>query len=270
MAVKKIQNDISDVMNIHDKRRILKDLHQEELIDLFVDYKNSYNPVKVNKAPVDQQVSFVINEEEKQLVGENLRETRKNGPNISISQFARNHVVRDVDIMLWAERAREGLKEVSSDKFDPQMLTKKKIDLLTKMDNDSNLSKEDKFAINRELNKLDEQLDRTKSKTKKRKYRLSGRVTYNETNIIRWRAARLTLSIADYCRFVMFDYLPFSEDDEHLSLDARKRFYVAILDVAENGWGEPPQVDECPNCRRYKEELAETKKQLERFKMIKN
>ena len=92
--------------------------------------------------------------------------------------------------------------------------------------------------------------------SKSRKYRLTGRVTTNEVNTIRWRAARLSLTVSDYMRFLLFDYMPFSGEDGHLSTDSRKKFYISIIDVARNGWGEPPQVEDCHDCARYKEEIS--------------
>lgn len=104
--------------------------------------------------------------------------------------------------------------------------------------------------------------------TIRRSSRMSGRLTFNEANLIRWRAGRLTITVADYMRFLIFGYLPFSENDRHLSIDSRRRFYVAILDVIQNGWGNPPKVEECPNCARYTHENQQLREKLERLRHL--
>ena len=43
---------------------------------------------------------------------------------------------------------------------------------------------------------------------------------------------------------------------------------VSILDVYRNGWGEPPTVNECPNCARYIKDIKALKEQLARYKAL--
>ena len=35
-----------------------------------------------------------------------------------------------------------------------------------------------------------------------------------------------------------------------------------------NGWGEPPTVNECPNCARYIKDIKALKEQLARYKAL--
>ena len=47
-----------------------------------------------------------------------------------------------------------------------------------------------------------------------------------------------------------------------------KRFYVSIMDVCKNGWGNPPTVNECSNCARHLHDIEVLREQLERYKAL--
>ena len=119
-----------------------------------------------------------------------------------------------------------------------------------------------------QLDECEQKLNSLKKQNRKRGYRVSTRVTYEEANTIRWRAARLSITVPDYMRYVIFGYLPFTDADYNLSLEARKRFYVSIIDVYKNGWGEIPEVNECPNCARYKHEIEVLRDKVSRYEML--
>ena len=74
------------------------------------------------------------------------------------------------------------------------------------------------------------------------------------------------MTVADYMRYLVFGYTPFTENDRHLSIDARRRFYISVLDVAANGWGTPPHTEECENCARYAHENKELRAKLDRLR----
>ena len=118
------------------------------------------------------------------------------------------------------------------------------------------------------LKLIENKLESLKAVSSKRSYRVAGRVTFDEANHIKWRAGRLSLSVADYLRFLLFGYYPNSENDKHMSLIARKRFYISVLDVYKNGWGNPPQLNGCPNCARYQKDIQILKEQIARYQAL--
>lgn len=268
--MKRIERDIESILSLKEKEKILKQLNQLDLLNLFKDeYKVAYSPIKPKKASLDQQISIAISREEKELIQRELIEIRKVGPTQSISSFIRNRVTTSVDIADWYEKAVEGLQQLGSVKFNPKELKKQQnvyMKLLEDLDDDDT---ETEFYYNKKLSEIKERLTLFAKIKPRRGYRLSGRVTYNESNVIRWRASRLTLSIADYTRFVMFGYNPFSDADKHMTIDARKRLYISVIDVYTNGWGDPPRVEDCPNCARYMNDVKILKAQLERCQDLK-
>lgn len=263
--MKKINKDIDSILSLEEKKRLLREIGQEDLLDIFKnDYKVKYTPATNKKSPLDQQVSFSVSEEEKEKLANELFQIRKVGPGISISAFVRNQVITDIDIKDWSDKALNELNKLNSKDYDKDELKKRKLkymQLLEDADDD-----EDYITFKREINKIKEREAHIKKQTFKRKYRLAGRITFNEAQVIRWRAARLNLSIADYLRYLMFNYEPGSEADLNLSLDDRRRFYISILEVKRNGWGEPPELNQCPNCTRYMKEVKLLKEQIDRYK----
>lgn len=264
--MKRINKDIEDILSLNDKEAILKDLEQEDLINLFKDkYKPKYSPIAPKKAALDQQISIAIAQDEKDYIGKELLEIRKAGPKTSISSFIRNRAISQVDIAEWYERALIGLKALTSSSYDPEKLNKQKNLYLKMLDDIEPDNQEDNFLYTRKLNEIEERLSEVERIKPNRVYRLTGRVTFNEANIIRWRAARLNITIADYMRFQIFGYKPFTAADQHLTVDTRKRLYISIIDVYNNGWGDPPEINECPNCARYIHDIEVLKRQLERL-----
>ena len=102
--------------------------------------------------------------------------------------------------------------------------------------------------------KTEQKINSLKKQNRKRGYRVSTRVTMKKQTLLDGELLELSITVPDYMRYVIFGYLPFTDADYNLSLEARKRFYVSIIDVYKNGWGEIPEVNECPNCARYKHE----------------
>lgn len=266
--MKKIKQDINDVLSLDDKTKLLKELNQENLLDLFKNSKNTkFKAIEPKKVSLDQQVSISIAREEKDIIANELKEIKKLGPAISISSFVRNRAIAEIDIAEWAIKAREGLAVLTSKEYDlKHILDQKKITI--KMLEDNEDDNEQEYFLQKKLLELDRRLQELKKTNPQRRFRLSGRVTFNEANLIRWRAARLSITVADYMRFVLFGYSPWTDADKHMSIDSRKRFYISILDVAENGWGNPPQVNECANCARHLHDIQVLKEQLARYKSI--
>lgn len=263
------QEDI-DALKLENKQSILAGLGQENLMKLFQN-QPKFKPIEPKKIALDQQIAITLSENEKQRLIQDRERIRELGKLPSISSYIRKKILLQLDIEQWREFAEQGLKNLDNSDSESKTLQKQKIRLINSIDQLDDIIKDDTNTeeinkLKRELEEIENRLMLLKStKQEKRIYRLSGNITFNEANFVRWRAARLSLSLADYIRFILFDYQP-TIDDNHMSVESRKRFYVSILEVAQNGWGNPPVVNECPNCARYLDDIKKLQEQIEYLK----
>ena len=271
--MKAITRDVDNILSIKEKEKILEEIHQKDLIDLFKKgFKPQYKRVESKKTILDQQISIAIDTDEKNMIALELNEIRKVANKTSLASFIRSRSLATFDIAEWYQQALEGLEELSSDSWNPKTLQnerKQYIKLLDDLEDSEDDSRdEDMLYYKTQLDETEQKINSLKKQNRKRGYRVSTRVTYEEANTIRWRAARLSITVPDYMRYVIFGYLPFTDADYNLSLEARKRFYVSIIDVYKNGWGEIPEVNECPNCARYKHEIEVLRDKVARYEML--
>lgn len=271
--MKAITRDVDNILSIKEKEKILEEIHQKDLIDLFKKgFKPQYKRVESKKTILDQQISIAIDTDEKNMIALELNEIRKVANKTSLASFIRSRSLATFDIAEWYQQALEGLEELSSDSWNPKTLQnerKQYIKLLDDLEDSEDDSRdEDMLFYKTRLDETEQKINSLKKQNRKRGYRVSTRVTYEEANTIRWRAARLSITVPDYMRYVIFGYLPFTDADYNLSLEARKRFYVSIIDVYKNGWGEIPEVNECPNCARYKHELEVLRDKVARYELL--
>ena len=263
------QEDI-DALKLENKQNILASLGQENLMKLFQN-QPKFKPIEPKKIALDQQIAITLSENEKQRLIQDRERIRELGKLPSISSYIRKKILLQLDIEQWRKFAEQGLKNLDNSDTESKTLQKQKIRLINSIDQlddivKSDIDTEEIDRLKKELEEIENRLMLLKStKQEKRIYRLSGNITFNEANFVRWRAARLSLSLADYIRFILFDYQP-TIDDNHMSVESRKRFYVSILEVAQNGWGNPPVVNECPNCARYLDDIKKLQEQIEYLK----
>lgn len=263
------QEDI-DALKLENKQSILAGLGQENLMKLFQN-QPKFKPIEPKKIALDQQIAITLSENEKQKLIQDRERIRELGKLPSISSYIRKKILLQFDIEQWREFAEQGLKNLDNSDFESKTLQKQKIRLINSIDQlddivKSDIDTEEIDRLKKELEEIENRLMLLKStKQEKRIYRLSGNITFNEANFVRWRAARLSLTLADYIRFILFDYQP-TINDNHMSVESRKRFYVSILEVAQNGWGNPPVVNECPNCARYLDDIKKLQEQIEYLK----
>ena len=271
--MKAITRDVDNILSIKEKEKILEEIHQKDLIDLFKKgFKPQYKRVESKKTILDQQISIAIDTDEKNMIALELNEIRKVANKTSLASFIRSRSLATFDIAEWYQQALEGLEELSSDSWNPKTLQnerKQYIKLLDDLEDSEDDSRdEDMLFYKTRLDETEQKINSLKKQNRKRGYRVSTRVTYEEANTIRWRAARLSITVPDYMRYVIFGYLPFTDADYNLSLEARKRFYLSIIDVYKNGWGEIPEVNECPNCARYKHEIEVLRDKVARYELL--
>lgn len=264
--MKRINKDVDAVLDLDAKKKVLAEIRQEDMINVFKkNYTSGYKPIKQKKSALDQSVSIAITNDEKDILVKEIHQIKKSGGRVSFSSVMRNRVLVDVDLMEWKERAVNGLKELTGPNWNKRSIINEREKFSRKYDDLPMNDLESRKLFQGKISECDRKLRQLEKPNIKRSYRLRGRVTFNEANLIRWRAARLNLTVADYMRFLIFDYLPFSDDDKTLSVDARKRFYISVLDVATNGWGNPPVTESCPNCVRYMAEIKELKAKIARL-----
>lgn len=268
--MQRIKSDLDEVLSLEDKKKILRDIHQDDLLELF---KNGYAPQyrapeRAKSNSLDHQISITVSQKEKEFIQSELKKIKKSGPACSLSAYIRSKALSEIDLEAWYDKALKGLLEFAKPEWNPKNIVKERRKYIKMLDEADIDDKEENFYIEKKIEELDERLGKTKKKTLSRKYRTGGRVSFDEANMIRWRAARLSLSVADYVRFLVFDYLPFTEgNDTHLSLDARKRFYIAIADVRKNGFGEPPKPKES-DIQKLRDENKILRVRLHRYEEI--
>ena len=244
------QEDI-DALKLENKQNILASLGQENLMKLFQN-QPKFKPIEPKKIALDQQIAITLSENEKQRLIQDRERIRELGKLPSISSYIRKKILLQLDIEQWREFAEQGLKNLDNSDTESKTLQKQKIRLINSIDQlddivKSDIDTEEIDRLKKELEEIENRLMLLKStKQEKRIYRLSGNITFNEANFVRWRAATI--------------------DDNHMSVESRKRFYVSILEVAQNGWGNPPVVNECPNCARYLDDIKKLQEQIEYLK----
>lgn len=260
------QEDI-DALKLENKRNILAGIGQQNLINLFQN-QPKFKPIEPKKLALDQQVAITLSENEKERLINDRDKIQELGKLPSISSYIRKKIVLPLDIEEWRALAKQGLKDLNNSDTESKSLSKQKLKLINAIDLLDDITNVDKDIqevekLKQELQQVEERLSLLKStKQEKRIYKLTGNITFNEANFVRWRAARLSIPVADFIRFTLFDYQP-TIDDNHMSVDTRKRFYISILDVCDNGWGKPPVVNECPNCARYLADIKRLQQQIE-------
>lgn len=204
-------------------------------------------------APLDQRVTITVTGPEKfSLTGE-VENLRNSGERVSMSQFIRNRALGSVDINGWANIARTALLELAELEAKEDELRAEHGRLLLATEE---LEDKDEVALAWvQLGKINDRLARLTAQNEQRVVRLTGRMSFKEAELVKWRAERLCISASDYLRMMIFSMEPNSKADAHLSLDAKRRFYVSIIEVANNGWGTSPHSYECSQCSNYVEEI---------------
>lgn len=256
----------SESLSVDEKLKILEDMGRKDLIDIFKGWSPRTSNKKKKTAPLDQRVSITVTTTERLSLDSELQIVKDTGGRITMSQFIRNRALGSVDINGWKDIAVKALKELEEIAKNQGELRKKKNNLIKRVE--STDDNEDALLIEREINKINQSLSKIVAQNEKRNNRLSGRMSMTESETIKWRAQRLCVSSSDYLRMMIFGLEPDSSADAHMSLDAKRRFYISIMDVADNGWGEPPTIYQCSQCENYMDtilELREEVRQLQNF-----
>lgn len=253
-------------MSVEDKLKVLDEMGRPELIDLFKEWKPRVSKRKQRGAPLDQRVTVTVTDQERSSLDAELKQVTSSGSGMSVSQFIRNRALGSVDINGWRQIAEKALKEIEDTVAAQSELRKRKNALIAEIDEEDDEA--EAAYLSKQVDEITRRLNKIVAQNEKRKNRLTGRMSMPEAEQIKWRAQRLCISSSDYLRMMIFGLEPDSRGDAHMSLDAKRRFYISIIEVAENGWGNPPNIYNCSQCENYMEEIRRLRaenEQLRRF-----
>lgn len=256
----------SKSMSVEEKLKVLRKFGQEDLIDIFKGWEPRQTKRKRKSAPLDHRLVLTVTDRERMDLIHDLDETNKIGEKTSISAFVRNRAMGSVDINGWKNIATAALEELNEISLNEKELNAESMRIKGALELEED--PEEVGLLEKRLSEINLSLQKIVAQNEKRSNRLSGRVSMVEAETIKWRAARLCISTSDYLRFLIFSHDPDGRADAHMSLDAKRRFYVSIIDVANNGWGQPPTIAHCTQCTNYLEEIDKLRdrvKQLETF-----
>lgn len=253
-----------EYLSVEEKLKILEDRGQGDLIEIFKDWKPRVSPRKRTGAPLDQRVSIAITPADKAVMEGEVRAVKATGSTTSMGNIIRSRAMGNLNVQDWTTVADEALKELNGIIETQGEIRKRK----KAIESDLEESADDSEQISiyeKELYEIENTLGKLKAIPEKKSIRLQGRMTYQEAEIVKWRAYRLGLTTTDYLRIMVFDLKPNGSADSHLSIDARRRFWISILDVAKNSWGNPPGVFQCSQCESYAEEITRLKERLKQY-----
>lgn len=256
----------AEAMSVQDKLAILDRMGRTDLVEIFKDWQPRQTKAKRKTAPLDQRVSITVTDRERMDLLHDLQTTNKVGDKITVSQFVRNRAIGSVDINGWRAIAERALEELNDIEANRSALAKRERTIRAELEDADD--SEEEGMLEKELASITTKFKKITAQNERRTHRLSGRMSMAEAETVKWRAAKLCLSTSDYLRFLIFDLIPDTPADGHMSLLAKRRFYISIIEVAENGWGEPPTIAHCSQCTNYLEEirrLRERVRQLETF-----
>lgn len=256
----------AETMSVSEKLQVLEKTGRQDLVSIFKDWQPRQAKAKRRQAPLDQRVSITVTDQEKMTLLQEIDATNKSGERTTVSQFVRNRAIGSIDLAGWKSIAEEALVELGEIEASRPEIAKRERAIRAELENTDD--DEETGMLEMELSDLKNRLKKIVAQNEKRTHRLAGRMSMAEAETVKWRAAQLSISTSDYLRFLIFDRLPNTSADAHLSLDAKRRFYVSILAVSEHGWGTPPAIAHCTQCGNYMDEIRRLRdriSQLETF-----
>lgn len=259
---------IEKPLTLEERLKILADSGRTDLVDAFKEWKPRVSKAKKRGAPLDQRVSITITGDERFSLDKEMNRLKAEKTAISMSQLIRNRAMGSVDIQEWRQIAVTALQEIEEISSTSAQLRKRKSQLTIVLDTEDD--DEQAHSYEREIVAINHKLEKITAQNKKRTHRLAGRMSMAEAETVKWRAQRLHLSASDYLRMMIFGHVPDSDADSHMSLPAKRRFYLAIIDVADNGWGDVPKIYNCTQCENYMDEIRRLREQIKQNELFGN
>lgn len=250
----------TETMSVENKLDILKGIGREDLVGIFKDWKPRVSKAKKRGAPLDQRISITVTDGERNSLNDEIVAIKKVGEKISMSQYIRNKALGNVDINEWRKIAEEELAVIQNVKNNEKDLRKKIKSYYLEMEDEEDES--EVGILQMKIKEISDKLNKILPVDQKRKNRLSGRMSMAEAETVKWRAQRLTVSTSDFLRMMIFNLIPGDTADAHMNFEAKMRFYISIIDVADRGWGEPPRIYNCSQCENYMDEIYKLKERI--------
>jgi len=263
-----LMDAIEKPLSLEERLQFLADAGRTDLVEAFKEWKPRVSKAKKRGAPLDQRVSITITGDERFSLDKEMATLKAEQSGISMSQLIRNRAMGSVDIQEWRQIAVKALQEIEEIASTSAQLRRRKSQLTIILDTEED--DEQSHSYEREIVTINRKLEKITAQNKKRTFRLAGRMSMNEAETVKWRASRLHLSASDFLRMMIFGHVPDSDSDSHMSLAAKRRFYIAIIDVADNGWGDVPQIYNCKQCENYIDEIRTLREQLKQNQMFAN
>lgn len=261
-------NDYSvgaEKMTVESKLALLKKYGREELADLFRDeWKPRKSPAKKRGAPLDQRVTITVTDAERASLNAEIEKIKSIGDKTSMAEIIRSRAIGSVDAQRWKSLAEEGLKELDEIEKNKSTLEAEKAGMYEVMDEEED--PDEAFFHQKKIDEIKHKLSKLVAQNVKRNNRLSGRMSTAEAETVKWRAQRLCISASDFLRMMIFALEPNSHADSHMSLDAKRRFYISIIDVADNGWGTPPKIYHCSQCMNYVDVIRDLRSEIDKLR----
>jgi len=123
--MQKVYKKNDELLSYEARKEILKKIGQEDLLKIFDNYKPNYKPIQKKKSPLDQQISLGISKEERKIIANEIKEIKRTGEKVTISSLVRSRAISEIDLEAWRERAKIGLKELNSLKWNKSEIEKK-------------------------------------------------------------------------------------------------------------------------------------------------
>lgn len=261
-----LRDIIEQPLSLEQRLKALEVIGRDDLIETYKNWEPRVAKNKKKGAPLDQRVSIAVTASERLHLDMELKNVKNSKQKITMSQFIRNRALGSVDIEAWRETAVEALGMLDKVAKDQTKLRRRRSELVVLLDDEDDDEQLQLYTA--EKNKVESKLAKITAQNRKRTHRLSGRMSMAEAETIKWRAKMLRLSSSDYLRMQIFSLVPNSDADAHMSLEAKRRFYMAIIEVADNGWGTPPQIYECKQCENYLDEIRMLKERLAQYEVF--
>lgn len=200
--------------------------------------------------PVDQRVTLTITGQERARVN---MEARKLKP-ATLAGLIRSRATHTIDLLTWKEAAVKAMDDSRRHEAEKESLRRQIAQgermVLANRINSGKSESEAVQSLRDQTDELRQKYQVLARPPQKRDSRIVGRLTTDDYEIVVHRANLLTLTVSDYLRMMLFDFVP-GQSDMHMSPAARRKFYEAVTKVAnDGGFGDPPskQVLMCPNC----------------------
>lgn len=259
----KVTVDNTEQISLEEKRQMLRDI---ELDDVFNTFQKKYLAIyKEPEQKINQQINITVTQIESDFL---KREALQNTTG-SLSSYLRERVVNLMDLGEWYEHAKSGYAILNSDDYNEKVLQKRKMSILKELEKEYDDDEaESPLFLNNKLKEIESKLKEVTREKRKPTHRISIYVTFDESYVIKWRAAQLSLTVSDYLRFMLFEYKPFTEADKHMTVEGRKKFYSSVINTFNSGWKEPPRISSCMSCVEYQNEIEILKKQILKYQKI--